>query len=157
MFTIYLPVSDIPARRTFNVACSLIVVFMGGAVQIYTFSNVGYLFSFIPVLIGYFILRQVRPNVRRPYKLPEWMKYLALVMAGLYAIIYVYGGPMYANCTCNAAGKKTLPYYFIGIGVLLAYAPLYWYRKNVEDKRAAPPTAEPATTTIPATSGGGSP
>ena len=54
---------------------------MGGAVEIYTFSNVGYLASFIPVLIGYYLLRKHRPNVRRPFKLPEWMKYVALVIA----------------------------------------------------------------------------
>ena len=77
----------------FNVACSIAVVFMGGAVEIYTFSNVGYLASFIPVLIGYYLLRKHRPNVRRPFKLPEWMKYVALVIAGFYAIIYFYGGP----------------------------------------------------------------
>ena len=65
----------------FNVACSIAVVFMGGAVEIYTFSNVGYLASFIPVLIGYFLLRKHRPNVRRPFKLPEWMKYVALLIA----------------------------------------------------------------------------
>ena len=66
----------------FNVACSIAVVFMGGAVEIYTFSNVGYLASFIPVLIGYYLLRKHRPNVRRPFKLPEWMKYVALFIAG---------------------------------------------------------------------------
>ena len=126
----------------FNVVCSIIVVFMGGAVQIYTFSNVGYLFSFIPVLIGYYLLRQWRPNVRRPYRLPEWMKYAALALAAVYAIIYVWGGPVYASCTCSQAGKSTLPYYFIGIATLLSYLPLYWYRKKVEDKRAAPPAAE---------------
>ena len=126
----------------FNVVCSIIVVFMGGAVQIYTFSNVGYLFSFIPVLIGYYCLRNWRPNVRRPYRLPEWMKYLALFIALVYAIIYVWGGPVYASCTCSQAGKSTLPYYFIGIATLLSYLPLYWYRKYVEDKRAAPPSAE---------------
>jgi amino acid transporter len=118
----------------FNVACSIAVVFMGGAVEIYTFSNVGYLASFIPVLVGYYLLRKHRPNVRRPFKLPEWMKYVALAMAGLYAVIYFYGGPVYASCSCNAAGRKTLPYYFIGIGVLLAYLPLYYWRKRV-DKR----------------------
>jgi amino acid transporter len=123
----------------FNVVCSIIVVFMGGAVQIYTFSNVGYLFSFIPVLIGYFLLRQWRPNVRRPFKLPEWMKYAALALALVYAVIYVWGGPMYASCKCNAAGKTTLPYYFIGIATLLTYLPLYWYRKNVQDKKQPPP------------------
>ena len=42
---------------------------------------------------------------------------------------------MYASCPCNAAGKNTLIYYFIGIVLLASYLPLYWYRKHVEDKR----------------------
>jgi amino acid transporter len=128
----------------FNVVCSILVVFMGGAVEIYTFSNVGYLASFIPVLIGYYLLRKHRPNVRRPFKLPEFMKYVALIIAACYAIIYFWGGPVYASCACNAAGRKTLPYYFIGIAVLLAYAILWWYRKYVEDKRYAPAEAPPS-------------
>ncbi len=141
-------VHGVPNRSMwFNVACSIAVVFMGGAVEIYTFSNVCYLASFIPVLIGYFLLRKYRPNVRRPFKLPEWMKYVALVIAGGYLIIYFYGGPVYASCACNAAGRKTLPYYFIGIGTLLAYLVFYWYRKYVEDKRQAP--AAPATVAAP--------
>lgn len=123
----------------FNVACSIAVVFMGGAVEIYTFSNVGYLASFLPVLVGYYLLRKHRPNLRRPFKLPEWMKYVALAIAGFYAIIYFYGGPVYASCTCNAAGRKTLVYYFIGWAVLLTYLPLYWYRKKREDRRERAP------------------
>jgi amino acid transporter len=119
----------------FNVAWSVLVVFAGGAVQIYTFSNVGYLASFLPVLVGYFLLRKYRPTVRRPFRLPEWMKYVALAIAALYAVIYFYGGPVYASCKCSQAGKSTLPYYFIGWGVLLLYLPLYWYRKHVEDKQ----------------------
>ena len=59
----------------------------------------------------------------------------------LYAIIYFYGGPVYANCTCNAAGRKTLPYYFIGWAVLLSYSLFYAYRKRVEDKRTTPAEA----------------
>ncbi len=136
----------------FNVVCSILVVFAGGAVEIYTLSNVGYLASFLPVLVGYYLLRRDRPNVRRPFKLPEWMKYVALAIAALYAVIYFYGGPIYANCSCNAAGRKTLPYYFIGIGILLLYLPLYWYRKNVEDKRPAPPEATPVVPTAEALS-----
>jgi amino acid transporter len=131
----------------FNVACSILVVFAGGAVEIYTFSNVGYLASFIPVLIGYYLLRRHRPNVRRPFKLPEWMKYVALIIAGIYAIIYFYGGPVYAACKCSLAGKSTLPYYFIGIAVVLCYFPLYLYRKRVEDKRAPKAEAAPAGVT----------
>ena len=130
----------------FNVVVMIAVVFMGGAVEIYTFSNVGYLASFLPVLVGYYLLRRDRPNLRRPFKLPEFFKYIALGLAVFYAIIYFYGGPVYAACTCSLAGKNTLVYYFIGIGTLLTYLPLYWYRKNVEDKRNAPaaPSAAPS-------------
>jgi amino acid transporter len=130
----------------FNVVCSILVVFAGGAVEIYTFSNVGYLASFIPVLIGYYLLRRDRPNVRRPFRLPEWMKYVALAMAALYAVIYFYGGPLYASCSCNAAGHKTLPYYFIGLGVLASYLPLYYWRKRADRRVAqtAPVGAVPA-------------
>jgi amino acid transporter len=127
----------------FNVACSIVLVFAGGAVEIYTFSNVGYLASFIPVLIGYYLLRKHRPNVRRPFKLPEWMKYVALAMAALYAVIYFYGGPLYASCSCNAAGRKTLPYYFIGLAVLASYLPLYYWRKRDDRRAAATATATP--------------
>jgi amino acid transporter len=104
-------------------------------------SNVGYLASFIPVLIGYYLLRKHRPNVRRPFKLPEYMKWVAIVIAAIYLVIYFYGGPVYASCACNAAGTKTLPFYFIGWGVLLLYLPLYWYRKRVEDPRGSPAEA----------------
>ena len=131
----------------FNVACSIVVVFMGGAVEIYTFSNVGYLASFIPVLVGYYLLRKHRPNVRRPFKLPEWMKYVALVIAGVYAIIYFYGGPVYANCTCNAAGRKTLPYYFIGWAVLLSYLLLLRVPQAGRGQRRPAPAEEPCGAT----------
>jgi amino acid transporter len=137
----------------FNVVCSIIVVFFGGAVEIYTFSNVGYLASFIPVLIGYYLLRKHRPNLRRPFRLPEWMKYVALAIAALYAIIYFYGGPVYASCTCNAAGRKTLPYYFIGIAVLASYYPLYLWRKRGDARNEAPPA--PATVATPESAGAG--
>jgi amino acid transporter len=132
----------------FNVVCMIAVVFMGGAVEIYTFSNVGYLASFIPVLVGYYLLRKHRPNVRRPFRLPEWMKYVALGLAAFYAVIYFYGGPVYAACSCSLAGKSTLVYYFIGIGTLLSYLPLYWYRKRVEDKRTA---EAPESAVVPTT------
>jgi amino acid transporter len=130
----------------FNVVVMIAVVFMGGAVEIYTFSNVGYLASFLPVLVGYYFLRRDRPNLRRPFRLPEWMKYVALGLALFYAVIYFYGGPVYAACTCSLAGRNTLVYYFLGIATLLTYLPLYWYRKNVEDRRPehAKPSALPS-------------
>jgi amino acid transporter len=140
----------------FNIVCSIIVVFFGGAVEIYTFSNVGYLASFVPVLIGYYLLRRDRPNVRRPFKLPEWMKYLALALAAFYTFIYFYGGITYSTCKCSEAGHSTLPYYFIGFAVLAAYLPLYWWRKrdDVKTGASAPMTIRQQAA---AASGGGAP
>src|ERR687886_21282 len=58
----------VPDRAmAFNVVCSLAVVLLGGAVEIYTFSNVGYTGSFLSVLVGYYLLRRFRPNARRPF------------------------------------------------------------------------------------------
>ncbi len=120
----------VPANAMgFNVFCSLIVVFMGGAVQIYTFSNVGYTASFIPVLIGYFLLRQDKKDAKRPFKLPEFMKWVALAMAAFYFIIWSYGGYIY-----SAMGGARL-YYWLGWATLFAYLPFYWYRTYIENPR----------------------
>jgi amino acid transporter len=124
----------VPARAmAFNVVASLIVVLMGGAVEIYSFSNVGYVGSIVPVLVGYYLLRQDKPHLRRPYKLPEFMKYAALALAALYFIIWLFGGIWYSKL-----GNVQI-YYYLGWATLLAYLPFYWYRRYVEDKRS--PTA----------------
>src|SRR3954453_9108778 len=131
----------VPDRAMFfNVICSLVVVLAGGAVEIYSFSNVGYTFSFLPVLVGYYLLRKYKPNANRPVRLPEFMKYVALGMAVLYFVIWLYGGIYYSKI------GHTLVYYLAGWGVLVAYLPLYWYRVKVEDKKTAPeaPAAMPA-------------
>ncbi len=121
----------VPARAmAFNVVCSLFVVLAGGAVEIYSFSNVGYTVSFIPVLIGYYLLRQDKPHLRRPFKLPEFMKYVALVLAAIYFVFWLFGGLWYSKI-----GNVEI-YYWAGWATLLAYLPLYWYRVYVEDKRA---------------------
>jgi len=132
----------VPDRAMFfNVLCSLVVVLAGGAVEIYSFSNVGYTFSFIPVLVGYYLLRKYKPNARRPVRLPEPFKYVALAMAVFYFIIWLYGGIYYSKI------GHTLVYYLAGWGVLIAYLPLYWYRVKVEDKRDAPEA--PAAVAVP--------
>jgi amino acid transporter len=120
----------------FNVVCSILLVFTGGAVEIYSLSNVGYLASFIPVLIGYYLLRNNQPDRRRPVRLPEFFKYIALIMAALYFIIWSFGGLVYTSLP-NAAlgGSDTRIYFFIGWVILLSYLPLYWYRKKVEDPK----------------------
>jgi amino acid transporter len=122
----------------FNVVCSILLVFTGGAVEIYSLSNVGYLASFIPVLVGYYLLRRYRPDMRRPVRLPEFFKYIALAMAIGYFIIWSYGGLVYTslpNALLN--GADTRIYFFIGWAILLSYLPLYWYRIKIEDPKHA--------------------
>jgi amino acid transporter len=118
----------------FNVAASIAVVFLGGAVEIYTFSNVGYLASFLPVLLGYYLLRRWQPERHRPVRLPEFFKYVALAMFVLYAIIWAVGGPIFASIP-NAAGDDFTVYYFLGLLTLLTYIPFYLYRRYYEDPR----------------------
>jgi amino acid transporter len=131
----------VPARAMgFNVVCSLLVVLLGGAVEIYTFSNVGYTGSFLSVLIGYYLLRRFRPDVPRPFRLPEFFKYIALAMAALYAFIWLYGGINYSRI------GHTETYYWLGWAVALAYVPLYLYRTRVEDKRIT--TVPPAPVVV---------
>jgi amino acid transporter len=129
----------------FNVVCSILLIFTGGAVEIYSLSNVGYLASFIPVLVGYYLLRKYRPDMRRPVRLPEFFKYIALAMAAGYFVIWSYGGLVYTSLP-NAllGGADTRIYFFIGWVILLSYLPLYWYRIKVEDPKYAsesPPEA----------------
>jgi amino acid transporter len=131
----------------FNVVCSIALIFTGGAVEIYSLSNVGYTASFIPVLIGYYLLRRYQPDAKRPFRLPEFMKYVALAIAAIYLVIWLYGGIVYTGLP-NAAlgGANTRVYYFIGWAILLSYVFLYWYRVRVEDPKHS---AEGTTLTEP--------
>jgi len=144
-------VHGVPDRSMlFNTVCSMLLVFTGGAVEIYSFSNVGYTIPFIPVLVAYFLLRQHRPQAKRPFRLPEFMKYVALGLAVLYFVIWLFGGIIYTGLP-NAAlgGANTRVYFFLGWLVLLAYLPLYWYRTRVEDRRLAEAAGEAPATAAP--------
>jgi amino acid transporter len=125
----------------FNVIASMIVVLAGGAVEIYTFSNVGYTGSLAFVLIAYYLLRRYRPRVPRPVRMPEFMKYVALALAGFLIFVWAYGGIAY-----SIIGGTEI-YYFLGWVVALAYIPLYLYRTRVEDKRH--PAQEPGAVVVP--------
>ena len=67
-----------------NTVLNILLIFVGAPGSIYVLSNVGYVGSFIPVLLGYYFLRRWRPEVFRPFRLPEWMKYGAIALAILY-------------------------------------------------------------------------
>src|SRR5262249_53743853 len=129
----------------FNVIASLLVVGLGGAVEIYTFSNVGYIGSFLPVLLGYYLLRNNKPNARRPFRLPEFMKYVAWAMARLYGVVGLYGGWVYSEI------GNTKIYFVLGWVVLFAYLPLYWYRTRIEDPKVSGGLAKPQFASGPST------
>jgi amino acid transporter len=114
-----------------NTVLNIALIFVGAAGPIYVLSNVGYVGSFIPVLLGYYFLRKWRPEIHRPFKLPEWFKYVALILAALYFIAW---GPGIISCVieeCQFGGVKM---FFIGVGIVLLYFPISWWRKS-EDRR----------------------
>ena len=134
----------VPANAmVFNVVFSLLVILLGGAVQIYSFSNVGYTGSLILVLIAYFMLRQYRPQVARPVRLPTFMKWVALVLAFCLFVFWSYGGIAYAHI------GDTEIYYFLGWATAAMYLPLYLYRTRIEDKKYES-SAVPSTTQVAA-------
>jgi amino acid transporter len=121
----------------FNVILNVAVMLFGAPAVIYVFSNVGYVFSFVPVLIGYYFLRRWRPELRRPFKLPEFMKYVALAVAAYYLFVWAVGLPWCALSGCaNGGVGNVLPAYFIGILVLVAYLPIYWIRRSQDRMHA---------------------
>jgi amino acid transporter len=131
----------VPSRAMFfNVCASLVVLLAGGAVEIYSFSNVGYTGAMAMVCIAYFLLRQYKPNARRPVRLPGFFKWIALVLAACFIFIWSYGGIEYARI------GNTEIYYFLGWVVALMYIPFYLYRTRIEDKRhPAPASADVPT------------
>ncbi len=114
-----------------NTILNIGLLMAGTPGAIYVLSNVGYVGSFVPVLLGYYFLRRWRPEVYRPYRLPEWMKYIAVALAALYFIVWAVGIPACAIKGCQAGGGKM---FLIGVFIVLLYFPVYWWRQ-AENRR----------------------
>jgi amino acid transporter len=123
----------VPDRAmAFNVVCALIVSLFGSPVRIYIFSNVGYIIAVAASLYGYFLLRQVRPNRVSPFRLPGWFRWLALVVALFLTFDYFVGGWNAPDIVVGPGQGHFL--YILGLVIVAAYVPLYWWRK-ISDKR----------------------
>lgn len=119
-----------------NVILNIGLMAIGTPAYIMVASNVGYVVSFVPVLIGYFLLRKYHPDFGRPFRLPEFFKYIALLLASAFFIVWIWGGPMWS-----------WKYYGLGWVIMLSYIPLYLYRTRFEDgllEQAAAVTARNA-------------
>ncbi len=120
------------ARPCHGFQCRLFAACRAGRrrVEIYSFSNVGYTISFIPVLIGYFLLRQDKPELRAAIQTAGIHEICRPALAVIISCSGCFGGLWYSKL-----GNVEI-YYWAGWATLLAYLPLYWYRKY-EDKRKA--------------------
>ncbi len=116
----------------FNLVCSLVLLFVGSPLEIYIFSNMGYLFACAIAMIGYGIWRREGyGHVKRPVKMPGWVPPLALFVGVILMGDWLVGG-FYASDYAVGAGRREL--FLIGLLLLLLYIPLYYWRQ-LEDRK----------------------
>lgn len=136
-----------PARAmAFNAVASIVVLFFGSPVRIYVFSNMGYLSSIAVALFGYFLHRHFRPDLPRPVRLPTWSKWVALSIAIIFTFIWAYGGWQSPRLV---VGENSERLFFLGLAVLLAYLPLYWWRAYTDRKLGRAVTEVSASAEVP--------
>ena len=113
-----------------SLGCSIAVLTVGSPLQIYIFSNMGYLFALSVSLIGYGIFRSMREDTPRPLKMPRALGPIALVIGVVGLLLWAIGG-YYAADYAVGTGYRWL--YWIGLILLALYFPLYWWRM-LEDR-----------------------
>jgi amino acid transporter len=132
----------VPDRAmAFNVVCSIMVLLFGSPLRIYIFSNIGYLFACMMGFFAYFAHRQTRPSIERPMRLPGFMRWVALAIGIICAVLLVFGG---WNSPSVVLGSPSHSLFLLGVLVLAAYVPLHLWRR-MSDRRggATPPDAAP--------------
>ena len=120
---------------------------MGSPLQIYVFSNMGYLFAVAISLVGYGLFRSMQGDVQRPLVMPRWLGPAGLAIGIGLLLLWAVGG-YYAADYAVGTGYRWL--YWVGLGLLALYFPLNWWRK-LEDRgtevRSPVPVAEDETAT----------
>jgi amino acid transporter len=131
----------VPDRAmAFNVVCALIVSLFGSPVRIYIFSNVGYIIAVAASMYGYFLLRQFRPERVSPFRLPGWFRWVALVVALFLTFDYFVGGWNSPDIVVGPGQGHFL--YILGLVIVAAYVPLYWWRKITDKRRGIDDSGE---------------
>jgi amino acid transporter len=125
----------VPGRSMgFNVVCSAIVVLFGSPLAIYIFSNAGYLFSCSLALLGYFLYRHFRPDEPRPYRLPTFVKWIALVIFAFWVVVYFYGG--WHAPSIVVAPDKGPGLFIFGLVIMATYFPMHFVRLRNDKAKA---------------------
>jgi amino acid transporter len=123
----------VPDRAmVFNVVCSMLVGLFGSPVRIYIFSNVGYIVAVAASLFGYFLMRQMQPERISPFRLPAFFRWIALTCALFLTFDYFVGGWNSPNIVVGPGEGHFL--FLMGIVIVAAYVPLYWWR-TISDRR----------------------
>lgn len=124
---------DVPsAAMLFSLGCSILVLFVGSPLEIYVFSNMGYLLALSLSLVGYFVYRTRGADPDRPLKMPGWMTPVALVIGVAFLALWAVGG-YFAPDYAVGADKRGL--YWLGLLLVALWFPLYALRR-AEDKKA---------------------
>ena len=80
--------------------------------------------------------RQLRPDVPRPFRLPTFCKWIALLVFVAWMAIYFFGG--WNSPKIVLADPHQGPgLYLLGLLIVALYAPLYWWRAWQDRKLAA--------------------
>ncbi len=116
----------------FSLLFSIGVLALGSPLQIFVFSNMGYLFAVALSLVGYGIFRATRNDTPRPLKMPVWMGPIGLAIGVGFIGLWIVGGYFAAD---YAVGSGYRWLYWIGLILLALYFPLNWWRQ-MEDKSA---------------------
>jgi amino acid transporter len=128
----------VPDRAmAFNVVCAMVVALFGSPVRIYIFSNVGYLVAVVAGLFGYFMVRQFQPEMVSPFRMPGWFRWVALACALFLTFDYFVGGWNAPNIVVGPGSGHFL--FILGLVIVAAYVPLYFWRKVTDQRRGLPP------------------
>jgi amino acid transporter len=124
---------DVPSvAMLFSLVCSILVLFVGSPLEIYVFSNMGYLLALSLALIGYAVYRMRGSDPNRPLKMPGWMTPVSLVVGLTFLALWAVGG-YFAPDYAVGPGKRGL--YWLGLLLVALWFPLYAWRK-AEDRKA---------------------
>jgi hypothetical protein len=106
-------------------------------VRIYIFSNVGYLIAIVAALIGYFVVRQFSPELVSPFRLPGYVRWIALAMGLFLTFVYFVGGWGSPDIVVGPGQGHTL--YLLGFAVVAVYVPLHLWRRMTDRRDGVAP------------------